>query len=302
MDEIEFFWQYFWGWPALHFTVLHVIQFNGIHRKVCRGERRVGSRWTACLLPPRKRWCEFYFVKLHILWDNIICHVPCWHKRATFFYQILRCGHLPGDGGGVGLVPAISQVCQTFSAMFPKIFSLTLCQQYRRFLKLVSIFCHDSKNIFIRLKNETCQFRKHFGDRPWSGDGQSGEALVRETNGQFSCNKFNFSRNKFNFSRHTWSCTAKTSKSLVKPNIGQFNHTLWPSFAQQNIFDRLIRYLRYHQIKVPKQSPNNIFQIYLTKTYLIFVTGPRVIPVEKKSVMWRNFKHVEKAKISPQVD
>ena len=37
-------------------------------------------------------------------------------------------------------------------------------------------------------------------------------------------------------------------------------------------------------------------------SYLIFVTGPRARPVEKKSVMWRNFtflymKHVEKAKI-----
>ena len=41
--------------------------------------------------------------------------------------------------------------------------------------------------------------------------------------------------------------------------------------------------------------------------YLIFVAGPRARPVEKKSVMWRNFKflymkHVEKAKISPHVD
>ena len=131
---------------------------------------------------------------------------------------------------------------------------------------LSNFFCHVSKNIFTHfvptvsqvfetcLNFQTCQFRKHFGDRPWSGDGQSGEALVRETNGQFSCNKFNFSRNKFNFSRHTWSCTAKTSKSLVKPNIGQFNHTLWPSFAQQNIFDRLIRYLRYHQIKCQNRA------------------------------------------------
>ena len=41
--------------------------------------------------------------------------------------------------------------------------------------------------------------------------------------------------------------------------------------------------------------------------YLIYVTGPRAKPVEKKSVMWRNFKilymkHVEKAKICPHVD
>ena len=42
-------------------------------------------------------------------------------------------------------------------------------------------------------------------------------------------------------------------------------------------------------------------------TYLIFVTGPRARPVEKKSVMWRNFKFlymtdVEKSKIHPHVD
>ena len=39
----------------------------------------------------------------------------------------------------------------------------------------------------------------------------------------------------------------------------------------------------------------------------IFVAGRRARPVEKKSVMWRNFKilymkHVEKAKICPHVD
>ena len=41
--------------------------------------------------------------------------------------------------------------------------------------------------------------------------------------------------------------------------------------------------------------------------YLIFVTDTRTVSVEKKSVMWRNFKflymkHVEKAKNFPQVD
>ena len=43
------------------------------------------------------------------------------------------------------------------------------------------------------------------------------------------------------------------------------------------------------------------------KTYLIIVTDPRARPVEKKSVMWRNFKflymkHVEKVKITPHLD
>ena len=41
--------------------------------------------------------------------------------------------------------------------------------------------------------------------------------------------------------------------------------------------------------------------------YLIFVTDTRTVSVEKKSVMWRNFKFlymtdVEKSKILPQVD
>ena len=42
-----------------------------------------------------------------------------------------------------------------------------------------------------------------------------------------------FSRNNFHFFRHILSCTTKTSKHLVKKNIGQ--STLWPSFGQQNI-------------------------------------------------------------------
>ena len=61
-----------------------------------------------------------------------------------------------------------------------------------------------------------------------------------------------FSRNNFHFFRHILSCRAKTSKHMVKENIGQFNHSLWPSFAQQNIFDKLNRFLRYHQTMVQK--------------------------------------------------
>ena len=42
-------------------------------------------------------------------------------------------------------------------------------------------------------------------------------------------------------------------------------------------------------------------------TYLIFVTDAPTVSVEKKSVMWRNFKFLymtdeEKSKISPHVD
>ena len=44
-----------------------------------------------------------------------------------------------------------------------------------------------------------------------------------------------FSRNNFHFFRHILSCTTKTSKRLVKKNIGQSSCTLWPSFGQQNI-------------------------------------------------------------------
>ena len=41
--------------------------------------------------------------------------------------------------------------------------------------------------------------------------------------------------------------------------------------------------------------------------YLIFVTDSRTVSVEKKSVMWRNYKflymtNVEKSKIHPHVD
>ena len=61
-----------------------------------------------------------------------------------------------------------------------------------------------------------------------------------------------FSRNNFHFFCHILSCTGKTSKHLTKKNIGQFNHTLWPSFAQQNIFDKVNIFLRYHRIKVRK--------------------------------------------------
>ena len=39
---------------------------------------------------------------------------------------------------------------------------------------------------------------------------------------------------------------------MAKRNIGQFNHTLWPSFAQQNVLDKLNIFLRYHQIKMQK--------------------------------------------------
>ena len=38
----------------------NMTQSNAIDRKICRGQRRVGSRWTTCLLPPRKRRCEFF--------------------------------------------------------------------------------------------------------------------------------------------------------------------------------------------------------------------------------------------------
>ena len=65
-----------------------------------------------------------------------------------------------------------------------------------------------------------------------------------------SCGQF--FHNNFHFFRHILSCTAKTSKHLVKKNIGQYNHTLCPGFAQQNIFDKLNRFLRHHQIQVQK--------------------------------------------------
>ena len=62
-----------------------------------------------------------------------------------------------------------------------------------------------------------------------------------------------FSRNNFHFFCHILSCIAETSKHSAKRNIGQFNHTLWPSFAQQNVLDKLNIFLRYHQIKMQKR-------------------------------------------------
>ena len=44
--------------------------------------------------------------------------------------------------------------------------------------------------------------------------------------------------------------TAKTSKHLIKNNIGQFICILWPSFDHKNIFDKLNRFLRYRHIKM----------------------------------------------------
>ena len=59
-------------------------------------------------------------------------------------------------------------------------------------------------------------------------------------------------------------------------------------------------------INIFPQKPLNPPTIKM-KAYLIFVAGRQARPVEKKSVMWRNFKilymkHVEKAKICPHVD
>ena len=62
-----------------------------------------------------------------------------------------------------------------------------------------------------------------------------------------------FSRNNFHYFCHILSCIAEISKHLAKRNIGQFNHTLWPSFAQQNVLDKLNIFLRYHQIKMQKR-------------------------------------------------
>ena len=62
-----------------------------------------------------------------------------------------------------------------------------------------------------------------------------------------------YHRNNFHFFCHILSCIAETSKHLAKRNIGQFNHTLWPSFAQQNVLDKLNIFLRYHQIKMQKR-------------------------------------------------
>ena len=60
------------------------------------------------------------------------------------------------------------------------------------------------------------------------------------------------SGNNFHFFRHILSCTAKTSEYGVKNYIWQFKHTLGLSFCQQNVFDKLNIFLRYHQMKVQK--------------------------------------------------
>ena len=55
------------------------------------------------------------------------------------------------------------------------------------------------------------------------------------------------------------------------------------------------------------QKCQNCFLKIQCGAYLIFVTDTRTVSVEKKSVMWRNFKFlyrtdVEKSKISPHLD
>ena len=55
------------------------------------------------------------------------------------------------------------------------------------------------------------------------------------------------------------------------------------------------------------QLKDQTFSVHRLLTYLIFVTDTRTVSMEKKSVMWRNFKFLyktyeEKSKISPHVD
>ena len=50
--------------------------------------------------------------------------------------------------------------------------------------------------------------------------------------------------------RNILSCTARTSKHLIKKNIGQFICIPWPSLDHKNIFDKLKRLLRYRHIKM----------------------------------------------------
>ena len=50
-----------------------------------------------------------------------------------------------------------------------------------------------------------------------------------------------------------------------------------------------------------------VVMVVVVGAYLIFVTDTRTVSVEKKSVMWRNFKFLymtdeEKSKMSPHVD
>ena len=71
------------------------------------------------------------------------------------------------------------------------------------------------------------------------------------------------------------------------------------------IVSQLLQVALLHQI--PQLDRIRGWGLSIGGSYLIFVTGPRARPVEKKSAMWRNFKflymkHIEKAKISPHLD
>ena len=57
-----------------------------------------------------------------------------------------------------------------------------------------------------------------------------------------------FFYNNFYLFHHILSCT--TSEHPDKKNVWQSNCTIWPSFAPQNMFDKLNRFLRYRHIKM----------------------------------------------------
>ena len=82
--------------------------------------------------------------------------------------------------------------------------------------------------------------------------GIPGKTVVLKSGHQDENENGQKSGNDFNFFCHVLSCTAKTSKHGVKNYIWQFKHTLGLSFCQQNIFDKLNIFLRYHQMKVQK--------------------------------------------------
>ena len=71
--------QYSSGHPAAMRSIsqFYIIQSNWVHRKICRGKRRVGSCWTTCILPPREGRGETFSKKEHIL-----STLPCSQSEA----------------------------------------------------------------------------------------------------------------------------------------------------------------------------------------------------------------------------
>ena len=107
-----------------------------------------------------------------------------------------------------------------------------------------------------------------------------------------------------------WTCTL-VSSHIAKSEISwqpQKNCFMCKSFKCNDFsFGKVISSFQSKDMNEKDNLIVAAIQKYWFTPYLIFVTDTRTVSVEKKSVMWRNFKFlymtdVEKSKILPQVD